>query len=189
MGLASRPACPLGMPAYRCMLAVIAGLMRTTGWRISPTGEGACQAAARGRPTSGPGLCCATERRRQGPEGRHQWQPSFVCMEVKISLTPASRGFALSHPFGRWPHSPSPCVCRTTVHLAAPGVNVITTSVGSDSRYEMVAGTSLATPLVSGTAALLMAADPLADYRTIRWGAHASERLRCAGPPRLPTLL
>ena len=46
----------------------------------------------------------------------------------------------------------------TTVHLAAPGVNILSTHLGAN--YETFSGTSMATPHVSGVAALLASTEP-----------------------------
>ncbi len=46
---------------------------------------------------------------------------------------------------------------KKTVHVAAPGVNVYSTVVGG---YDSYSGTSMATPHVSGVAALIAAAEP-----------------------------
>ena len=50
--------------------------------------------------------------------------------------------------------------------LAAPGENVLTTALGGG--YESFGGTSLSTPLVAGTAALLLAIDPEASLQDVR---------------------
>lgn len=42
--------------------------------------------------------------------------------------------------------------------ISAPGSNIYSTSIGSDSAYEKMSGTSMATPLVSGACALYMSA-------------------------------
>lgn len=52
-----------------------------------------------------------------------------------------------------------------SVHLGAPGVNVVST-FGTD--YESLSGTSMATPHVTGTAALAKAYQPGLDWRAIK---------------------
>jgi thermitase len=47
---------------------------------------------------------------------------------------------------------------KRTVHVAAPGVNVLSSVI--DGKYDTWSGTSMATPHVSGVAALMLAMDP-----------------------------
>jgi len=70
-------------------------------------------------------------------------------------------------------------VGRYTVHLAAPGVEILSTT--PDSTYSDFSGTSMAAPHVTGVAALLKAQDPTRDWRAIR-------NLLLAGGDTLPSI-
>ncbi|HWI40416.1 MAG TPA: S8 family serine peptidase [Verrucomicrobiae bacterium] len=67
---------------------------------------------------------------------------------------------------------------RRTVHVAAPGASIYSTLPGG--RYGNRSGTSMATPFVTGAAALLSAAEPSLDWREIR------NRLLSTGDPLPP---
>jgi len=53
-----------------------------------------------------------------------------------------------------------------TVHLAAPGVDILSTT--PNNTYSLESGTSMATPHVTGVAALLKAQNPTLDWRAIK---------------------
>ncbi len=55
---------------------------------------------------------------------------------------------------------------KNTVHIAAPGVNVLSTT--KSGGYKQLSGTSMATPHVSGVAALLLAKEPHLSYSDLK---------------------
>src|SRR5207247_5569372 len=69
---------------------------------------------------------------------------------------------------------------RRSVHLGAPGSEILSTPPGN--TYSIFSGTSMATPHVTGVAALLAAQDPTRDWRGIK-------NLILAGGDTLPSLV
>jgi subtilisin family serine protease len=55
---------------------------------------------------------------------------------------------------------------KTKVHVAAPGVNIVSTYMGGG--YRSLSGTSMACPQVSGIAALMLAGDSAMPYAEIK---------------------
>ena len=68
---------------------------------------------------------------------------------------------------------------RRTVHLGAPGDQILSTTRGN--TYSIFSGTSMATPHVTGVAALLKAQDPGRDWKAIR-------NLLLAGGETIPSM-
>src|SRR2546425_4968054 len=68
---------------------------------------------------------------------------------------------------------------RRTVHLGAPGQEILSTTPGN--TYSSLSGTSMATPRVTGVAALLKAQNPARDWRAIK-------NLILAGGDTVPSL-
>lgn len=54
------------------------------------------------------------------------------------------------------------------VHLAAPGVGILSTGAGAVDAYSVRTGTSKACPVVSGAAVLLFAAKPCATVAEVK---------------------
>ncbi len=57
---------------------------------------------------------------------------------------------------------------KTSVDIAAPGFNILSCGIDSDGQYVTMSGTSMATPYVSGVAALLWSLDPNLSWQDIR---------------------
>jgi len=66
------------------------------------------------------------------------------------------------------------CYGKTTVHLAAPGVDVLSTVPGASYGYN--SGTSMAAPHVSGVAALMRSANPGMSFAAIKSALLAQSR-------------
>jgi subtilase family serine protease/subtilisin family serine protease len=74
---------------------------------------------------------------------------------IAVAATTKTDGLASFSNFG-----------RRSVHLGAPGTEILSTTIGN--TYSTFNGTSMATPHVTGVAALLKAQDPTRDWRAIK---------------------
>ena len=99
---------------------------------------------------------------------------------LPLPLLPFLRALHAPPASARWPHHcclpllpfllTSLPARSTTVHLAAPGSRVLSSYSTSRDSYRTSSGTSMATPVVSGAAALLFSAQPDATPQAVRWG-------------------
>src|SRR2546425_9759810 len=87
---------------------------------------------------------------------------------ISVAATTRTDGLASFSHFG-----------RQTVDLGAPGEEILSTTPGN--TYSVFSGTSMATPHVTGVAALLQAQDPSRDWKAIK-------NLILAGGDTLPAL-
>lgn len=125
------------------------------------------RAAARVRQGGGSKRCsgrrCRAACKQRGVPRRAATRPPnrppnrVLCFPCAVGASAADDALAR---FSNW----SP----TFVHLAAPGVNILTTYNSGDGDYWRLSGTSFAAPQVAGAAALMWAARPDASPANIK---------------------
>jgi subtilisin family serine protease len=74
----------------------------------------------------------------------------------------------------------------STIHVAAPGVVILSAGHQADDEYVQMSGTRMACPVVSGIAALLFSAKPTATVAEVRWGRGEGGREAELAQPLLP---
>ena len=84
------------------------------------------------------------------------YYPGAFALDNVVCVTATTRNDGQAYNFG-----------ANTVHLGAPGIDIYSTWGSSDAAYANNSGTSMATPMVAGAAALLMAKYPGENARQI----------------------
>ena len=136
-----------------------------------PTARGSSTSASRRRPTT---RACASRSRPRGRgradrllgrQHRHRHRPAAAVPGLDPGTEPDRRRRHRARR-RRWRCRSSPTTARSRVPVAAPGVDVVSTS--RDGGYETNSGTSMAAPHVAGVAALMASADPRLSAAELR---------------------